>query len=62
MRLVQIFSSWFTNPPTVIFRKVEKILNFFYLSADSDYYLTQTIICIVENNNIFLRVGLCILE
>ena len=37
------FISWFTNPPTVIFQKVEKkkyFRNYFFiLSADSKYYL-----------------------
>ena len=38
----EFFTSWFTNPPTVISWKVEKkiISIFFYiLSADSKYYL-----------------------
>ena len=38
--------SWFTNPPTVIFRKVEKnkiqfLFFFFILSADSKYYFWE---------------------
>ena len=55
------FISCFTNPPTVIFRKVEKkklISNFFLF-----YPPTLNIICFVEKkNDIFLRFCLCIFE
>ena len=50
------FISWFTNPPTVIFRKLEKKNSFFILSADSKYYL------FCWKNNIYLRFYLCIFE
>ena len=48
------------NPPTVIFRKVEKkliskIIFLFYLP-------TLNIICLVEKNNIFLKFYLCIFQ
>ena len=49
------------NPPTVIFRKVEKknlISKFFFLF----YPPTLNINCLVEKNNIFLRFCLCIFE
>ena len=43
------FISWFTNPPTVFFWKVEKIFLFIYLF----YPPTLNIVCFVENKNIF---------
>ena len=54
------FISWFTNPPIVIFCKVEKkliskIIFIFYPP-------TLNIICFVEKNNIFLRFCLRIFE
>ena len=54
------FISWFTNPPTVIFRKVEtKIISiFFYIF----YPPTLNIICKVEKNSIFFKFCLCIFE
>ena len=56
------FISWFTNPPTVILRKVGKkkilISKIFILF----YPPTLNIICFVEKNNIFLRFCLCIFE
>ena len=52
------FISQFTNPPTVIFLKVEKKFNFLFLF----YPPTLNIICFVEKNNIFLRFCLCIFE
>ena len=52
------FISWFTNPPTVIFRRVEKkiISNFFFfiLSANFQHYLFRW------TYNIFLRFCLSI--
>ena len=53
-----IFIIWFTNPPTVIFRKVDffVISIICILSADSKYYL------FCSKNNIFLRFCLCIFE
>ena len=54
------FISWFTNHPTIIFRKVEKLNNFFnyfyILPADSKYYLFRW------EKNIFLRFCLCMFE
>ena len=37
----RLFMSWFTNPPTVIFQKVEKNSKtiFLILSPDSKYYV-----------------------
>ena len=55
------FISWFTNPPTVIFRKVGKkklILKNFFLF----YPPTLSIICFVEKKNIFMKFCLCIFE
>ena len=54
------FITRFTNPPTVIFQKLEKkiISKIIYLS----YPPALNIICFVEKNNIFLRFCLCIFE
>ena len=53
-----LFSRWFTNPPTVIFQKVEKkILKFFFvLSADS------LILFVSLKKKIFFWLCLCIFE
>ena len=53
------------NPPTVIFRKVEKkkINNLIFLKKNFLFYPpTLNINCLVEINNIFLRFCLCIFE
>ena len=41
IKRAEFFISWYTNPPTVIFWKVEKKKSnfFFILSTDSKYYL-----------------------
>ena len=47
----EFFISWFTNPPTVIFRKVEKKL--ISKSIFISYLPTLNIICFDEKKNIF---------
>ena len=54
------FISWFTNPPTVIFRKVGKKYNLFSKIFCLFYPPTLNIIGLVKKNDIFLRFCLCI--
>ena len=55
----EFFSSRLTNPPTVIFQKVEKKSKIIFFKF---YPLTLNIVCIVEKNNMFSRFCLCIFE
>ena len=56
------FICWFTNPPTLIFRKVEKKKKFISKIIFLFYLPTLNIVCFVEKKNIFLRFCLCIFE
>ena len=55
------FISGFTNPPTVIFGKVEKNKTLF-LKLFFHFIRQLSITCFIEKNIIFLRFCLCIFE